>query len=327
MEATETVAAEIAVPSPSPAEQLSAAFLRLKQKRVRVSPSHTTRASAIGEACERRLFYARTAGELATPHSPETQALFDLGKELEGFVLRELEAMGVEVVQRERDYHDRALELTAHSDARIRMPSWHETITAEVKGLNPYTAESIETIEDIRTSRQRWVRKYYDQLQAYLYFDRGARGVFVLLNKVTGQIHFIDCPRDQQRIDELLAKAARIRDAVRTNEPPPRATGRDCSERCPFQHLCMPDRAFGPGVQMIDSAEAEALIARKLELAPAAKEAAAVDRALKALLPEAEDLIVGDFSVTGKWSERDGYTVKPTRYLTRKYTRIHHGEH
>lgn len=317
--ATETVTAW------TPAADLDAAFWRLKRSRIRVSNSLTTRASALGDPCERRLFYARTAGELAVPHQPELQAIFDLGKELEDFVLAELRAMGCEIVQRERDYLDRDLELSAHSDARIRMPSWSRAITAEVKGLNPYTAESIERLEDLRDSRQHWVRKYYDQLQTYLHFDRSDRGIFVLLNKVSGQIRFVDCPRDEVRIQELLAKAARVRDAARANEPPPRHESEDCA-RCPFQHVCMPDRSFGEGVQVIDSEEAEQLIQLRLELADAKRDYDAADRALKKLLPETDaEILVGDFVVTGKWVERDGYAVKPTRYLQRSYARLTKG--
>lgn len=309
-------------PTFSPATELREAFWQMKRSRVRVPNTLTTRASSIGEPCERRLFYARTASELAVPHRPELQAVFDLGKELESFVLAELRAMGCEIVQRERDYLDRALELSAHTDAKIRMPGWPRALTAEVKGLNPYTAESIETIEDIRSSKQRWVRKYYDQLQTYLFFDEAPAGLFVLLNKVSGQIGFVDCPRDEVRIQELRAKAVRIRDAVRANEPPPRLESDECA-RCPFQHVCLPDRAFGPGVQIIDSEEAQQLIGLRLDLADAKRDFEAADRALKKLLPETDaEILVGDFVVTGKWVERDGYTVKPTRYLQRSYTRL-----
>jgi hypothetical protein len=322
----DTATTEIATATvTSPAAELQAAFWRLKKSRIRISNSLTTRASSIGDPCERRLFYGRTASELAVPHKPELQAIFDLGNALEEFVLAELRAMGCEIVQRERDHLDRQHELSAHTDARIRMPGWPRPLTAEVKGLNPYTAESIETIEDIRSSRQHWVRKYYDQLQTYLFFDQAELGVFVLLNKVSGQIGFIDCPRDEGRIQELLAKAARIRDAVRANEPPPRNATEDCG-RCPFQHVCLPDRTFGPGVQIMDSEEVEQLIQLRLELADAKRDYDAADRQLKKLLPESEDLIVGDFVVTGKWVERDGYAVKPTRYLQRSYTRITKGE-
>jgi hypothetical protein len=309
----------------SPAADLQAAFWRLKKSRVRVSNALSTRASSIGEPCERKLFYYRTAGELATPHPPELQAIFDLGKELEEFVLSELRHMGADVVQRERDHLDRELEFSAHSDARIVMPGWPRPLTAEVKGLNPYTAESIETIEDIRTSRQAWVRKYYDQLQSYLYFDRSDLGVFVLLNKVSGQITFVDCPRDQKRIDEILAKAARIRDAARANVPPERRASDECT-RCPFQHVCVPDRlAPGPGVQIMDSEEVQELIALRLENAEAHAAFEAADRALKKKLPQAEEVVVGDFLVRGSWCERGAFTVKPTKFLKREYLRITDG--
>ena len=233
--------------------------------------------------------------------------------------MHELEAMGAEVTQRERDYLDRVYELSAHSDARVRMPGWPRALTAEVKGLNPYTAESIETIEDLRNSHQEWVRKYYDQLQVYLHFDQGEAGIFVLLNKVSGQITFIDCRRDQARIDELLAKAARIRDAVRANEPPERRESEDCA-RCPFTAVCGPGRVNPGAVQIIDSEEAEALIARKLELADAKSEADGIDRRLKKILPEVPELIVGRFAVRAKQVSRAGFTVAPTTYWQRAFT-------
>jgi hypothetical protein len=319
MEATAPTAVP---PVVSPASELREAFWQLKRSRIRISNALTTRASSIGDPCERRLFYARTASELAVPHKPELQAIFDLGNELEDFVLAELRAMGCEIVQRERDYLDRSLELSAHTDAKIRRPGWTRAITAEVKGLNPYTAESIETIDDVRASRQHWVRKYYDQLQSYLYFDQGDAGVFVLLNKVSGQISFIDCPRDEARIAELLAKAARVRDAVRANEPPARHESDDCG-RCAFQHLCLPNRSFGPGVQILDSEEVEQLIGLRLDLAESKRDFDAADRALKKLLPETDtEIIVGDYVVTAKWVSRDGYAVKPTRYLQRSFNRI-----
>ncbi len=316
------IAIEVEVPvSPSPAAELREAFWKLKASRVRVSPAHTCRASSIGEPCERRLFYTRTAGEMATPHRPELQAIFDLGNGLERYVIRELEALGADIVQREKDHLDREHQLTGRVDARLRLPSWAHALPAEIKGLNPYTAESIETVEDIRESRQHWVRKYYDQLQTYLHFERADMGVFVLLNKVSGEITFVDCPRDQARIDELLAKAARIRDAVKAGEPPARHETEDCG-RCPFQHVCLPDRSFGPGVQILDSEEVQALIARKLELAPAKSEAEAIERSLKKLLPEVPELLVGDFVVTAKKIDRAAYSVEASSYWQRRFARL-----
>jgi CRISPR/Cas system-associated exonuclease Cas4 (RecB family) len=315
----------IAVESPSPASELRDAFWRLKKSRIRISPAHTSRASSIGEHCERKLYYQRTAGEMATPHGPELQAIFDLGNGLERYVIRELEAMGADIVQREKDYLDRERELSGRIDAKIRMPAWSRPIPAELKGLNPYTAESIEAIEDIRASRQAWVQKYYDQLQTYLHFENAPLGVFVLLNKVSGEIGFIDCPRDEERIAQILAKAERIRDAVRAGEPPLRNDTGDCG-RCAFAHVCLPDRTFGPGVQILDSVEVEQLIARKLELAEPHKEAEAIDRQLKKMLPGVPELLVGEYVVTAKQVHRNGFTVQPTDYWQRSFSQTKKGD-
>jgi len=314
-------------PQPSPAEEMREAFWALKRRRIHVSAAHVSRASSIGTPCERRLFYDRTAGELARPYSPELQAIFDLGKELEGYVIHELEAMGCEVTQRERDYLDRDLEIGGHADSRVCRPGWPRPLTAEIKGLNTHTAESIETIADIRDSRQTWVRKYYDQLQTYLMFDGAPAGVFVLLNKGSGQITFVDCPRDDERIDAIKAKAARIRDAVRANEPPPRLQSDDCG-RCPFEHVCMPDRLAGEGTQILDgeaAVEAELLIAKRLELAVAHSEFEAVDRQLKKMLPGTSELLVGRFIVQARQVARKGFVVEPTTYWQRRYAAFDNG--
>lgn len=322
---TSIIAQDTDAREPSPARDLRDAFWGLKRSRIRISPAHTSRSSSIGEHCERKLYYQRTAGEMATPHGPGLQAIFDLGNGLERYVIRELEAMGADIVQREKDYLDRERELSGRIDARIRMPSWPTAIPAELKGLNPYTAESIDDIDDIRASRQVWVQKYYDQLQTYLYFERAPLGVFVLLNKVSGEIGFIDCPRDEERIAQILAKAERIRDAVRSGEPPPRTDTGDCG-RCAFAHVCLPDRAFGPGVQILDDAEVERLIARKLELAEAKSEADAIDRQLKKMLPDVPELLIGDYVVRAKQVHRNGYTVQPSDYWQRSFTTIKKGD-
>jgi hypothetical protein len=315
MEATTQEAMPAAL---SPAEQLRERFWDLKKSRVRVSAAHTSRASSIGHECERFLFYERTAGELRQPHPPELQAIFDLGNNLERYIVRELEAMGCDIVQRERDYHDRDRELTGHADAKIRMTGWPRPLPLEIKGLNPYSADKIETIGDIRDCPQKWIRKYYSQLQLYIHFDDAPAGVFALMNKTSGQIQFIDCPRDQPHIDALLAKAERIRDAVKANEPLPRSESDECG-KCAFAHVCMPNRAMGPGVRFFDDAEAMALIARRQELAPAKSEIESIDKRLKTMLPEAEEVMVGDYLVKAKHVEKKAFQMKATSYWQRTY--------
>jgi hypothetical protein len=323
---TTATTADTAAPAEafSPAAELREAFWRLKRSRIRVSSARSTRAGSIGNDCSRFIFYERTAGDMRTPHSEQTQALFDRGNQLEVFVIHELEAMGVEVVHRQRDYLDREYEIGARADVKIRRPGWPNAVTSELKGLNPHAAEAIETLADVRDSRHPWIRRYYSQLQTYLHFDGGALGLFTLLNKSSGQITFIECPRDQDHIDALLAKAAVVRDAIRANEPPPRNESEECL-RCPFLAVCAPGRSNPGAVQVLDGTAAEEaaeLIARRLDLAEARSEFDGIDRRLKKLLPEVPELLVGDFMVKAKQVSRPGYIAASSNYWQRSYARI-----
>jgi hypothetical protein len=303
------------------ADELQNAFWRLKESRIRISPAHTTRASSIGEPCERKIFYSRTVGEQATPYSSRRQALFDLGKASERYVIRELEAMGVEIVQTERDYLDRERELSGRVDLRVTRPGWGHVVPLEIKGLNPHTVGTIKTIEDIRASRQHWVRRYYDQLQVYIHFDGADIGVFALLDKVSGEIIFIDCPRDDIKIKALLDKAERIRDAVASRKPPDRSASEECNQ-CPFSHVCLPDLVAGDGVHVMDNNEVERLIARREELSAAKSEFNAIDRRLNQILPQVDDLVVGAYWVKSHKVHRASYTAAETSYWRRVFTHI-----
>lgn len=292
-------------------------FWNLKRSRIRRNPpSPSSRASSIGEACERRLFYERTVpADLRIAHEPGLQAIFDLGNEVERYVLRELEDAGIEIVQRGRDHLDRDLQLSGHVDALIRIPEWSDTIPAEIKGLNPYTAGTIETERDIREHPQKWVQKYYWQLQAYLRFERKPLGMFVLMDKTAGVFNFVPCVRDDAAIAEIEAKAIRIRDAVRADAPLARRPGKDC-ERCPFLHVCAPDRDMGKGVLVVDDPELESALARRAELEEAHREFTAADKVVKAALKAnpAEEMLVGDFVVRGKETHRGAYSVAASSY-------------
>lgn len=310
------------LPRTSPAEQLKERFWKLKRSRIRIVPAHTSRASSIGHDCLRYLFYERTAGEMRMLHDESLQALFDLGNHAERFVVRELEEMGLEVLERGRDYHDRELELTGHIDGKLRWPGVDRAVPMEVKGLNPFTAEKLETIEDIKNNKAGWVRKYYAQLQSYLWLEKKAHphladphGIFVLLNKVSGEIVFIDCAFDGAFAATLITKVEAVRDAVHANTPPSRHQTSECT-RCPFAHVCLPDVNFGEAVQVVDEPELIEAIRRREELRKAHSDYLAADRAFKALMPEKPgETIVGPYAVIGEERTRKGYVAKSSSWV------------
>lgn len=306
----------------SVAGELSEAFSKLMKGRIRLAPVHTLRASSVGHDCERYLFYEQTAHEKRVAHGEELQAIFELGKQLEDYALRLLEDMGFRVEQRNRDYHDRAHALTGHIDGRLMRDGWAKSIPIEVKGLNPYTAESLKTWRDVKESRQWWVRKYYAQLQTYLHQGDDELGVFVLLNKLTGRLEFIDVPRDRDYAAQLLAKADRIKEAVLANVAPERHRSQECA-RCPFVHVCLPDIDFGPGAQVLDVPELIAALERREKYREGHKEYEAASKIIKELMPkEAGALLVGPFAAEGKKVERKGFEVKPSAYVTWDFKRI-----
>jgi len=186
----------------------------------RNGPSANTRASSIGNECERAIVYERTVNaEDRVAHSPRLQAIFDLGHEDENIVLRWLEMAGIQIIQRGRDYLWREEQISGHVDATLLMPGWPEAIPAELKSLNPYTGESIHSLDDIKNHRQSWVRRYYSQLQTYLLLAGKERGLFVLFNKSTGWITCIDVPLDYEFAESLLQKAKRVKLPPRQQYP------------------------------------------------------------------------------------------------------------
>lgn len=308
-------AAELAPAETSPAAKLKEAFHNLKRSRIRIHPVHTTRASSIGHECERFLVYERTQGEFRKPHEENTQALFDLGNHLERYVVGELAAMNIDVHERARDFFDRELELSGHIDGKLVIPGVEHPVPAEIKGLNPFTADRIETLDDIRNCRQGWVRKYYAQLQTYLHLDKSPMGVFVILNKVSGQIAFIDCPYDREFATELIEKVKRVRDAVRAKTLPERHQTSDCA-RCPFAHVCLPDLNFGEAVKILDEPELIEAIRRREAARERHAEFTAADKAVKEYLPEsAAELLVGPYALIGKEIQRKAYAVKAGSYV------------
>ena len=86
--------------------------------------------------------------------------------------------------------------------------------------------------------------------------------------------------------------------------------------------MCLPDVSFGPGVQVVEDAELLAMLARREELAEAAKEFEALDKELKDALPRAEEVLLGEYVITGKEVQRRGYEVKPSSYWRRSIRRI-----
>jgi hypothetical protein len=309
----------------SPATELKAKWEKHLEGRVSVHPWTTTRLSGIGDVCERRIFYRRTEGHREKPYDIGLQAIFDLGNHLEPYAVRKLEDMGFTVRQRGRDWADLDLDMTGHVDLLLAHEKWPFDVVTEVKGLNEFTAGTIETLDDIRNNASPWVRKYFSQLQGYLYIEQKPMGLFALLGKSSGNFTFVDCPRDEAFIEEhIVKKARRIKAAVAAREPLARTLIANECVRCGFKHLCCPDVTYGEQPVVIENPPQDLLEALETreELEQSKKLWERADKLVKSMLPDAPNVIVGGYQIDGKKAHRGAYSVAATEYWTRKVKRI-----
>lgn len=292
---------------------------KLKRSRIRVAPAAAnTRASSIGHPCDRFLFYERTDNQQRAPHDEDTQSIFDVGNEYENYTLRELEESGIRIVQRGRDFVDRRLELSGHIDARLYLPELNLEVQAEIKSLNPYTWERIETYADILNAKEVWLRRYPAQLQTYLFLSSEEIGVFILVNKSTGKPKVIAVPLDYAYAESLIQKAERVRDAVKADVAPDRLAGQpQVCGRCPFKALCCPP-IENPGVQFLDD-EVAVLLDRRAELDAAASEYDAIEKQLKTMVVKPGEYLAGRWVIVAKEVDKKAFSVKASKYIKREY--------
>lgn len=286
------------------------------ERRIKVYPCNTNRASELGHDCERYLVYNRTCWEKKAPHGVDSEFIFEAGRRIEDEAIAELAEAGFQVLEQQRSfrYPDEALNITGHLDLKIANGDG-VAYPCEIKGLNQWDFAKLNMIEDFFDSTKPWIRKYPAQLYLYLLMSNSELGLFYLKDKQSHQPKEIWVPLDYAYTEQLLAKAERINAHVAAGTmPDPIPFNDQICRWCSFMHLCVPDRDLGDGAQLIEDPDFEEKLKRRAELEAAKKEYDAIDRQIKAQVKEKDNLIVGDFVISGQWVERKAYSVEAGRY-------------
>jgi len=305
---------------------------------VRMSP----RASSIGHPCERRLTYSILNPGDEQPPPPLRRWTFAEGHMHEAMLWKLLQDAGhigkfhvlsnqqPIVVDEDVDGRRRVL-MTGHTDGFICPNDTEDRFPLEIKSMSIFGWRKLSTIEDLLSSPWYYIRGYVDQMQAYLKGTGANRGVFLFKAKQTPAakdcqgtpvpIKAIWVNRDEERIEAIMAKARRVMDCVESRTLPERIQYDEyvCKD-CAFQHLCLPD-IEREGAIVIDSVEAEQLIRRLEELAPAATEYAKLRKEFSAQMRGITEAVVGPFEVVGKEHRRAGYEVKETQFWQSRWKR------
>ena len=287
-------------------------IVEFKKQQIKAYPVNSNRASDLGHPCVRYHVLNRTRWQEKKLHDVGLEMIFNMGNEIERIVLREMDDARIKVIEQQKSYSWPEYQITGHGDGNILDEG--NIYPFDIKSSSPYVFDSIKSLSDLTNGKYVYLRKYPVQLNLYMAMEKAPKGLFIFKNKVTGRLKEIWMDFDQLLLDETLEKATAINKHVADGTlPDPIDYDDQISGRCPFAHICIPDR-IGKEVEISDDAELESLIKHALELEPTAKEYEKLDKEISALVKEKEKLLVGDYLVTGKWVNRAGFTVEPSRY-------------
>lgn len=277
-------------------------ILEQKARKIKNYPCHSNRASSLGDPCIRRLVYERTHWNEKQLHDVGLQLIFDEGNNQEKIVLRDLADAGFEIYEQQRAFEERDLKITGHMDLKIKLPDNDRLFPCEIKSMSPHIFDKVNTLQDFYNLPYQWLKKYPAQLLLYMLAANEDRGVFILKNKSTGALKEIWIDMDWDLTSELYEKAARINDFVDDGTLPDRVNDLDVCEKCPFAHICLPEKSFGPGFSDEEDSNLVVMLDRLEELKSSFTEYEALNKKVKEALEEKTDIIVGNkYLVKGKW--------------------------
>ncbi|MFA5130441.1 MAG: hypothetical protein WC477_06050 [Patescibacteria group bacterium] len=293
-----------------------------KKAKIKTYPQHVTRASEVGHPCERYLVYSVTNWADRSPYPPEVQFIFEGGRVVEDLAVQDFEDAGFKVYRPEPD---RAImesrpQISGHVDIRVDFGDG-KVYTGEIKGLNAYDWESLNTIADFHRSKKPWIRKYPAQLMTYLYIKGEERGFFYLKSIPRFQPKFIWVDLDLGYMESILQKTERVEKHIHEKTFPDRLNDAEICEGCPFAHICLPElKREALSVETDEQFIAD--LERREQLKEIYKEYNELDNSLKKRFAERESIAAGDFLILGSWVDKKQYTVPESKYIKYKIMRL-----
>jgi hypothetical protein len=285
-----------------------------KRKNIHQYPQHVVRASEIGHPCTRYLVYSITNWQDKAPHDAGLEFVFEGGRAVEDMAIKDFEDAGFKVYRPEPDkaIMESKPRITGHIDIRVDFGD-NKVFTGEIKGLQIYDWEKLNSLEDFFKSRKPWIKKYPAQLMTYLYIKGEEMGFFYLKSIPRFQPKFIWVDLDLAYMESILKKAESVEIHVENKTFPDRIDDIEICETCTFKHICLPDMARKEMEFVIDD-DFECLLKRREELKPLVSEYNDLDGDMKKYVGNREKLVVGDYMITSKEILKKGFTVMDSTY-------------
>ena len=232
------------------------AMNRMMEKKARVYPCHSNRASEIGDDCIRKLVYARTNWREKEKPSLALQYIFDLGNILERPTVNKILDSGYELIRQQEPFEYKAngeTLLTGHIDGILVDKDGTEYVL-EIKTMKENIWNGISTESEM--DKKPWTRKYSPQLHMYMLGLEIPRAIWITINKSTGEPKQINTELDYSICETVLTRCKSINGHVKNGtlpdqlEPTPEYAA--ICEKCPFRVLCAPAMNYGELKLIID---------------------------------------------------------------------------
>lgn len=270
-------------------------------KHIRIYPVRANYASECGHECERYLYYQRTAWDQKTPHDVTLQFIFEGGRMIEDMALKELTGAGYRVVEQQRPFEWKDLELTGRVDCRLHFDS--RLVPFEIKGYAHPDYMKLNTIDDFINSKKPWIRRTPAQLLVYMLMANEPIGAIYLKSKSTYEpkVIWADLNDYLDYAEGICKKLERVNEAVHAGKVP---DGIEYDEKicldCPYFHLCKPDVSLAEGAEVLADPDLLDALERREDLKPLTKQYEEVDDYVKGKLKGIERAVIGGFIIKGR---------------------------
>ena len=263
-----------------------------------------------GHPCARNLVYCRLNWQEKSLPSTKTLLIFREGDLHEKAVIQLLTDSGVDLVETQRPFELKQIQLRGKIDGKIKDENG-KLIPCEIKSMNPFDFEKINSIDDMKEYSKVWIRGYVSQMMIYLLGMEKEAGVFILKNKVNGELKFIPCILDYEYAEKDWKKLELVNQHVAAGTYPERIQDRTVCRYCDFRQICLPDENSDV-LNLVDNAELLEALEEREAVKGDANKFEALDKKVKEVLKSLADgvhLVSGKFQVKINNQERKFYNV------------------
>ena len=186
-----------------------------------------------------------------------------------------------------------------------------KSIPVEGKSVEDWFINKYKSVEDILTGDW-WVKKWIAQISLYCWMRNKEIGI-VHLRSLKRWRNIVVSILDKDVIDfihSLIENLKKVNEHIKNGTLPDRIKYEpSICKNCNAKSICLPDEQLSDGEVIIDE-KLEKKLARRDELISLQKEYESLDKEIKEIFKGRNNVLVGNFIITGKQTKAGHWTTK-----------------